>query len=212
MYIKWIVCEVSDDKKKSFSGAQEKWKGMADSNGFLAQVGGWDIDNQNVACVIAFWETKKDLDFFMDHIHNQIFHGNKQSDTYKSITIGHFLSRMEMQRESDSLTDAVRKGRFLRIADCLVKPDRREHFERVQNEIWIPGMKSSNGMLGGLFSENTSTNNHYLVSTFWDEEENHSKYVKTKLPDFQKKADIKSDLQNITGKKIRLMNSWKVIR
>lgn len=212
MFIKWIVCEVEEDQKPAFSLAQEKWRKMVSSKGFLCQTGGWDIDNQNLACVIAFWENEADLQFFMKNMHDEIFHENNQNTTYKSINISHFNGKLEMHGQSSSLIDAFRKSSFLRIADCLVKPDRIVHFEKVQQEIWMPGMKNSRGMLGGFFSEDSNIDNRYLVSTFWDSEENHAEYVNSKLPVFQKTADIKSDLENITGRKVRLVDSWKVVR
>jgi len=36
--------------------------------------------------------------------------------------------------------------------------------------------------------------------------------VKSRLPVFQKLADIKSDLEDITGRKIILVDAWKVVR
>lgn len=212
MFIKWIVCEVEDAQKQAFSKAQEAWQKMASAKGFLFQTGGWDIDNQNIACVIAFWEKAEDLHVFMDDLHDEIFHKNKQVNTYNSINISHFDGKLEMQGQSDSLTEAFRKSRFLRIADCLVKPYRKQHFEKVQKEIWIPGMKNSEGMLGGFFSEDAKNDKRYFVSTFWDSEKNHSEYSLSKLPVFQKKADIKSDLMEISGRKIQLVDSWKVVR
>lgn len=212
MFIKWIVCEVADDKKQAFSKAQEKWKEIVVAKGFLAQTGGWDIDNQGIACVISFWEKAQNLDFFMKNIHDKIFNGNKQADTYQSINISHFTSKMEMREESSSLKEAVLKGRLLRVADCIVKPGKTVHFEKVQRDMWIPGMKNSEGMLGGIFSEEVHNSNRYLVSTFWDSEINHTKYFKSMLPVLQKKADIKSDLENISGRKISLVDSWKVVQ
>ncbi len=212
MFVKWIVCEVEDDQKQAFSKAQEKWKEIVVAKGFLAQTGGWDIDNQGIACVISFWEKAEALDFFMKNIHDKIFHENKQSNTYKSINIGYFSDKIEMHGQSDSLTDAFRKSSFLRIADCFVKPGRTGHFEKVQKEIWLPGMRNSHGMLGGVFSKDVNNSNRYLVSTFWDNETNHTRYVNSILPVLQKKADIKNDLENISGRKISLVDSWKVIQ
>lgn len=212
MFLKWIVCEVENDQKQAFSHAQERWRKIVSAKGFIAQAGGWDADMPDIACVIGLWENERDLSIFMNSLHDEIFRENNQADTYKSININYFLSGIEMQGECISMSEAIRKGGFLRIADCIVKPDRAEHFEEVQKEIWMPGMKNSKGMLGGLFSKNTNSDSRYLVSTFWDNEINHSNYIKTKLPVFQKGTDIKSDLKNITGRKIRLVSSWKVVR
>lgn len=212
MFIKWIVCEVGGDQKQAFSKAQQKWSKMAAAKGFLCQTGGWDVDNSNLACIIAYWESEADLDLFMTSLHDEIFYENKQKNTYKSININYFKTKLEMQGEASSLKNVFLKSHFLRIADCLVKHDKTMHFEKVQKEIWMPGMKKSAGMLGGFFSEEANTKRRYLVSTFWNNEENHATYVKSRLPVFQKLADIKSDLEDITGRKIILVDSWKVVR
>jgi len=43
MYIKWIICTVLDNKKEEFSKAQEKWSKTSESDGFIAQTGGWNF-------------------------------------------------------------------------------------------------------------------------------------------------------------------------
>jgi heme-degrading monooxygenase HmoA len=212
MIVKWIVCEVDIDKKQAFSEAQEQWAEIKDTRGFLAQVGGWDVDNPHTACIIAFWESTGDLDSFMKNLHGRIFKVNDQQATYKSINVSYFDAKTEMPGSTNSLSEAARHGRLLRIANCMVRPARTTHFEKVQQDIWLPGMQKSKGMLGGVFSGNTVQDNRYLVSTFWESAGDHREYVRLKLPDFQKKADIKSDLLEITGRKVRLKESWSVIR
>lgn len=212
MIVKWIVCDVENDQKSAFSKAQEQWSEIAGAKGFLAQTGGWEVDHQNTACIIAFWESAGDLDYFMRNLHNKIFQDSHQGATYRSIDIGHFNVKMTMPGSARSLTDVARDGRLLRIADCTVRNDKTSHFEKVQHDIWLPAMRDSSGMLGGVFSLNTVRDNHYLVSSFWESEDDHSNYVASKLPVLQQKADIKNDLLDITGKKVRLLDAWSVIK
>ncbi|MCP5061126.1 MAG: DUF4937 domain-containing protein, partial [Ignavibacteriae bacterium] len=56
MCLKWIVCEVENEFRAAFSKAQEEWVDTKNTKGFIAQIGGWDINNSNEACILAFWE------------------------------------------------------------------------------------------------------------------------------------------------------------
>ncbi len=208
MYIKWIVCKVKAGMQEEFSDSQGKWKETKRAPGFIAQAGGWNADNENEACIIAFWEGKEYLDKFMIDLHDKILEDNRQADTYNSVNAVYFNKMMDMEGEANSLTEAVEKSRLLRIADCIVKQNKIRHFERMQNEIWFPGMKKSKGMLGGTFSRDN--NSRYLVSTFWDSIEDHTDYEVNSLPEFRIRASIDNDINKITGKKILVVDSWKV--
>jgi len=212
MYIKWIVCEVPNDKKEQFTIAQEKWKRTAESEGFIAQTGGWNLKNPNEACTIVFWENKESLLYFMEHLHDTIFIDNHQITTYSSITINYFNSLMNMEGESKNILETISNSKFIRIADCIVKNGKTNHFEEVQKSIWIPSMKKATGMLGGKFSINEQNKLNYLVHTFWDSKKQHQNYVQNQLPLNQKSADITSDLDSISGKFIEIEKKWTVFK
>ena len=67
MYIKWVVCNVPTSLKDKFSSAQEKWNSTKPVKGFIAQTGGWNLndDDETEACIISFWENKAALRNFM---------------------------------------------------------------------------------------------------------------------------------------------------
>ena len=153
MFIKLIICDVKKNRVNEFSIAQEKWEKTSDSKGFIMQAGGWDLRHANTACIISFWETKNALLSFMENLHDEIFEAADQVQTYKSIAANYFNKIMFMEGESRP-ENYVEKGRLLRIADCCVKPDRVKHFEEAQKKIWLPGMRKSKGMIGGIFLKN----------------------------------------------------------
>ena len=97
-------------------------------------------------------------------------------------------------------------------ADCFVKKEKNEHFEMVQKNIWLPGMKKIKGMLGGEFSKAVNNTSRYLISTFWDSVENHNNYTKHELPKFKIKSNVKDDIDQITGRQILLVDAWKIIK
>ena len=212
MYIKWIICRVNENERQQFSEAQEKWESTSNADGFIAQTGGWDLQNKNEACIISFWENKELYEIFMRDLHDEITRDNKQAKTYNEIFVEYFAGIFNMDGESSSLKEAVQNGYLLRIADCIINPEKVKHFEKMQSEIWLPAMRESKGMLRGTFSKNENNNLRYLVSTFWDNIRNHTEYSKNKLPLLRYQADTTNDISEIKGKKILIADNWKIIR
>ncbi|MCP5061162.1 MAG: DUF4937 domain-containing protein, partial [Ignavibacteriae bacterium] len=197
--------------RAAFSKAQEEWVDTKNTKGFIAQIGGWDINNSNEACILAFWEDQNSLKYFMENIHDKIFNNSKQEKTYKSISVNYFNLKFIMHGSEIDLTKRIKNATFLRIADCKVKPNKLNHFEDVQKSVWIQGMKEAKGMLGGEFSLSGKDSTRYLVSTLWDDANNHKSYVTNILPNLKEKSDVRNDLEKITGKQIFLENSWRII-
>ncbi len=54
MLIKWIKCQVPVPHKLSFSKAQETWTAVKGTEGFLGQIGGWDIHGPTEAGILSF--------------------------------------------------------------------------------------------------------------------------------------------------------------
>lgn len=210
MVVKWIECTVKENMKEAFSAAQEQWGQTAGTPGFIAQTGGWDAQDKNLACIAAFWEDEKALSRFMKDQHDDIFNRNLQKDTYHNIQVRHFNMLFEMKGSSRSLSRDIHQGEVLRVADCLVKPGREQHFETMQQQVWKPGMQSAHGMLGGCFSKLNHPERQYLVTTFWDSPEHHERYKQEQLPILQKQANIQEDIEHITGRLILLEDGWKI--
>ncbi len=212
MYIKWIVCDVKENFRDEFSLAQEKWKAIKNINGFKGQAGGWNLEKTSEACIISFWKDKKSLTYFMEYIHDDIFHDNKQDKTFQSIRIKYFDSKFDLLGRAKDLTETLENAEILRIAESLVIPENSEHFEEVQQLLWIPEMRKAKGMLGGVFSLAEKESNRYLVSTFWDNLEDHQTYARDKVPILREKAGVANDLITMDGKEILLVNTWKVLK
>ena len=148
----------------------------------------------------------------MNSLHDKIFFRNKQRESYNSISVSYFNKKLDMHGSKKSIPDVIQESKFLRIADCSVKPEKIEHFEEVQRSVWIPGMQGSQGMLGGEFSKAENSKPRYLVSTFWDSEKNHSNYVDSSLPKLKLKSDVTNDINYIVSKQILLVDSWKIVK
>lgn len=87
MLIKIIKCRVREDSKDFFHQAQTKWTELKKATGFIAQVGGWNLENSNEAIIIGFWESRKDYISFMSETHDKILDINKQSTSYENIEV-----------------------------------------------------------------------------------------------------------------------------
>ncbi|GET23268.1 DUF4937 domain-containing protein [Prolixibacter denitrificans] len=211
MYIKWIVCQVKEGMKDAFSRAQEQWISTGQAEGFIAQVGGWNVQSENEACIIAFWESRGHAERFMVSLHDRVVEENRQSETYHAINVAYFDGLLEMEGQAASLVEAVRTGELLRIADCEVHSGRTEHFESVQQSVWLPAMQQAEGMLRGMFSKAEDGSNRYLVSTFWDTAVHHDHYQTEQVPLLRERASVTDDLHAITGKQVRLVKSWNVL-
>lgn len=212
MVVKWIVCDIKNNLKKEFSVAQEQWMETQNAIGFIGQVGGWDMENKNTACIISFWENEKFLKLFMENIHDKIFFSNKQYEYYNSIDVEYFNSLFGMGTKSSSLIDLLSNAKLLRIEIWKVKQDKIEYFEMVKKNVWFPEMKKVKGKLGGFCSKAESDSLRYLVSAFWDNTGDYKSYMERELQGHKVNPDTKNDINQITGRQILLVDSWKIIK
>lgn len=135
MLLKWIVCRVTNEKKIAFSLAQEQWSFLKGAPGFIAQIGGWNLIDQNEACIFGLWENTEAYQYFMDHIHDQIFLHNLQDKTYESISVIISNKILDISGNNE-LYQAIRNSEILRVADVTIYPERYDHFIEVQKSVW----------------------------------------------------------------------------
>lgn len=203
MLVKWIRCNVPENKKAMFSQAQEQWDILKNSDGFLAQVGGWDRKHTSQAAILSFWRDNDAYQVFMEDQHNTIFKENEQESTYDSISV-QIYEKLQDINEQDILK-LFSKGTILRIADCLVRDEKQDHFEWVQKNIWNVGLKKSDGMLAGVFCKNEKNHpNRYLVVSLWEHIYAHKHYVAYALPSLLEQANVKEDVIQMKGSLVEL--------
>ena len=210
MYIKWMVCQVDNEKRQVFSDAQEKWQETAKVTGFLGQTGGWDLKNSTQANIISFWDNKVYLDNFMKNVHDRVFDSNKQAKTYESIKTNYFNNKLKIKGNSESLSTVIKISKLLSIEDYTVKPEKSDHFEKVQKSILMLGMNESKGFLYGALSNSAENTPNYLISTFWDDLESYHNDMNNKLPDFQEKESLHQNIETVKVRQIALVDSWKI--
>lgn len=211
MLLKWIVCQVHSEMKCAFSKAQEQWRSIDGADGFLGQFGGWDTTNERPdACILGLWASRSAYDTFMRQIHDQVTDKNYQEQTYHQITVELFESELPIEGQSGALASAYPKGHFLRVADCKVKENCIDHFIQVQKSIWIPGMRESDGMLGGSFNRSTQVSNRFLVTSIWNGQASHDRYTREKLPRMRLESAVADDTDAVVGRLVTLEESWLI--
>ncbi|MFE7064712.1 YdbC family protein [Sutcliffiella sp. NPDC057660] len=105
LLVKYIKCEVEEEKKSAFSKAQEEWDHLAEVEGFLGQFGGWSGSGE--AVIFGFWESREAYQYFMEHVHDTIFLENKQGKTYRSITVTLYEGEVYKQGWIDNIGSAA---------------------------------------------------------------------------------------------------------
>jgi hypothetical protein len=210
MILKWIRVSVPDGSRDAFSKAQEQWIALREVSGFLGQLGGWSERTKGEACILAWWKDETSYRAFMTHEHDVIVGRSRQDLTYESIDVLLLWERLRMPGQFASPTDAVADAGFLRVADCLLKPERVEPFAVAQKEIWIKGMAPVEGMLGGSYSEVLSMSRHILVFSLWSSAETHREYELNVMPELRKAAKVSDDLSYLTGVFVKLEPTWSV--
>lgn len=106
LLVKYIKCEVEEEKKSAFSKAQEEWDRLAEVEGFLGQFGGWSGSGE--AVILGSWESREAYQYFMEHVHDTIFLENNQGKTYWSITVTLYEGEVYKQGWIDNIGSAGR--------------------------------------------------------------------------------------------------------
>jgi heme-degrading monooxygenase HmoA len=211
MILKWIVCKVNMDLKVEFSKAQEQWAALKEVQGFLGQIGGWNLKQPFEACILSFWQDHVSYQNFMSRIHDQIFYQSNQEQTYHSITIALCERILDIPGTNGHILTSLGKGSVLRISDYTLFKNRIKQFIEAQQDVWNPGFSIVNGMLAGVLSEVQGTPNRYLVATLWTDEISLQKFLETKSPILQERAQMKKNIESSEEKIIQLQDSWTVI-
>ncbi|HRW07464.1 MAG TPA: YdbC family protein [Caldilineaceae bacterium] len=209
--VKWIVCQVPTNLRDAFDEAQQQWQRLATAAGFLGQIGGWDQNDSTQGCILALWQDWAAYDQFMAQLHDEIVDQSDQRRTYTAIQVTMAEMRFPMPGAASNVGAALAAARILRVADCRVHNAQVDHFVTVQQQVWLPAMAASNGMLGGCFSQCTKEADHYLVTTLWDTMANHAHYATHRVPALRAQANVASDLAALTGYVVALEPQWSML-
>lgn len=207
MIVKRISCQVKENQADAFSKYQEQWQPLNQITGFLGQVGGWSIKNQFTACIVSFWQSKDDYDYFMDYVHDDIFLNMDQSNTYTAIDVELFNTVFEIPGVEENIISVLKESHFIRTALCDVKDGRTSRFIEIQRSVWNPGLKMTGKMLGREFSSSLKADNRFFVFTGWLSKEAHQEYLNLTFPALKNQAMPELDLEEMIGEQFIIENS-----
>jgi heme-degrading monooxygenase HmoA len=117
MLLKWIRCEVDEEKKAVFSAAQEKWRDLKGYPGFLGQIGGWNVAEPQEACILAVWENLDSYQAFMSDKHDEIFARSNQKGTYHKISVNIVEVKQLIEFNHMSMTEVLQKSKMLYVVN-----------------------------------------------------------------------------------------------
>jgi heme-degrading monooxygenase HmoA len=200
--VKWITCGTTSSA--AFGRGQQAWDQLDNVPGFLGQGGGWSRKTPGAAQIFAFWSDPASYQVFMDGPHDRI--AAAQLGTFDNIQVRVFRQRLGI---ASGLPAGLAGSSLLRVAHCNVRKHRRDHFVQVQTEVWNPGMATSRGMRGGVFSERTEA--EFLVLSAWETAADHQRYLDHRFSELRNRAESAGDLDAITGDLVELEPSWTVL-
>ncbi|MBE7216770.1 DUF4937 domain-containing protein [Shewanella benthica] len=216
MIAKYIRCEVPAANRENFSKGQSLWQATAHCQGFISQLGGWDLSKgkstSGKAMILARWSDMESVKNFMRVTHAPIAEETNQDGTYSTISVSYLQLVMSIpalnQHQNHHCNSQVGCG-FIRIEDCYIDPEKANEFMKEQARLWNPGMQRVEGMLGGqvwLFNDKPQ---RYLVTTYWENEAAHRHYASHYFPALKQQAatDI---IQSISGYHIQTEPSWQI--
>jgi heme-degrading monooxygenase HmoA len=117
MLLKWIRCEVAEEKKAAFSAAQEKWCDLKGYPGFHGQIGGWNVAEPQEACILAFWENFDCYQAFMSNKHDEIFEQSRQKGTYHKISVDIVEVKQPTECNRMKMTEALQKSKMIYVVN-----------------------------------------------------------------------------------------------
>jgi heme-degrading monooxygenase HmoA len=149
LLVKWIKCKVNVEKKTAFSTAQEQWKLVKGTKGFLGQIGGWNSLDPLESCILSIWESEESYKEFMTHVHDQIFQNSQQQGTYEQISVS-------LYAKIDTLgpADFFQNGQFLQVVENF--PFKKK----------LPVLEQ--GMLSGMVCRHQAQTEQYLYASLWN--------------------------------------------
>ncbi|MFQ3543107.1 YdbC family protein [Halobacillus rhizosphaerae] len=211
MIIKKISCQVHEHKKPLFSRAQEEWKEILPTAGFLGQLGGWSLSDPFTANIFAFWEEEASYESFMNEAHDRIYHNSGQENTYFSIDTELFQVEQDLLKGMSGLRSLIQKARYIRTAFTQVKENRINHFLDMQRNVWNPGMKRAEGMIGGVVCRSQRDFQSFLIFTGWENHLYHQMYRLHLFPHLKHKAAPQQDVNHLSGESFPVEEGWRVV-
>ncbi|MEZ9820477.1 DUF4937 domain-containing protein [Shewanella sp. 10N.286.45.A1] len=184
MIAKFINCQVIPSLKSTFSEGQACWQRTAESDGFIAQSGGWQ---KNSAIILALWESKNAADRFMKFAHDAIAEETQQQGSYSSIEVDYFTRVLEVAANNchakvnsgftscNAIKAHVNSAQFIHISRGEVLASNTAAFIEQQSKTLASAMTGPTGMLTGLLLRSNKHPQQFMLVSYWLNELSHQR-------------------------------------
>ncbi|MCH1925781.1 YdbC family protein [Shewanella sp. C32] len=202
--LKLIRCIIPREQRQAFSNAQHIWQGLAAIDGFGGQAGGWEAVS-NHAVIFGYWQSVDVLQQFMDNQHPQFLAKNTDIQSVSELKTALYEQILAVPTMSPSSD----QSRIIRTVYCNGVKDERQ-FIRDQMAMWNPALAKQHGMQGGYIWRNSQQTADFILQTYWESEQAHSRYVEDLLPELMQAMRPMHYMQSISGSFVYEEPQWRV--
>ncbi|KFZ36651.1 hypothetical protein HR45_15255 [Shewanella mangrovi] len=202
--LKLIRCIVPREHRQAFSAAQNIWQALAPIEGFAGQAGGWEAVSAH-AVIFGYWLSVEALQQFMDTEHDSFLKKNTDIQSFSECQV----SLYEQVLAVPAMSPSDDQSRVIRTVFCNGVKDERQ-FIRDQLAMWNPALATQNGMLGGYIWRNRLRSRDFILQTYWESKQAHTRYLEDLLPELMQAMRPMRYMQSISGSYVLEEPLWRV--
>lgn len=207
MFLRWTVCRVADRERDSFAQTQALGTRGRPSSGFLGQVGGWEQQDSQQACLATFWRDENAFLRSMTLV-GDAEAGEPHDQTYLALSMESFEHLLEIPAQSQEMGDALWRATCLTVTEYWVRKGRVPHFLSMQRRVWRPGSQLVPGHLFGLLFKDQSLPHRFLSVHFWEQPEQVQEYRQDKALVLMELSQLEQDVESQSQHLILLEPRW----
>ncbi|MDQ0243654.1 heme-degrading monooxygenase HmoA [Bacillus fengqiuensis] len=121
MLAKMMTCHVHEDQKDVFSYKQQHWAALAHVDGFIGQLGGWNLEQQEEAFVFGLWEDEEAYQDFMKHTHDSIFYKSGQKSTYHHLHVDLSKQAVTQGGRYNFFRSSAIESHYMMVTTCRIR-------------------------------------------------------------------------------------------
>jgi hypothetical protein len=141
MLAKMMTCHVHDNQKDMFSYKQQHWASLAHVDGFIGQLGGWNIDQPTEAFVLGLWDNEETYQDFMKHTHDSIFYKSSQEDTYHHLDVEISKQPQPIGGRYNFFRSSAFESRYLMVTTCKLHKNEPLVIEEIIEQLTHPAFR-----------------------------------------------------------------------
>jgi heme-degrading monooxygenase HmoA len=123
MLAKLMTCSVHSNQRDLFSYTQQHWAALAQVDGFIGQIGGWNTDQEEEAFVLGLWESEEAYQHFMKYTHDSIFYKSGQQSSYHHLDVDISKHVHTIGGRYAFFRSSAIEARYMMVTTCRVHDD-----------------------------------------------------------------------------------------